>query len=136
MALYTGMSRGTVYYIIRNVLKAKLRKKCKVHQLNMAQIQKRRARSWKLYLKLKCSKWIDFVTSDEAMFYVDGSYGRRRVGYVRMGENVGDKLKFVKRDAFASGFMACAAVSSRGKSEIRIISKRTKVNSEYCINTF
>ncbi|KAH3733131.1 hypothetical protein DPMN_039556 [Dreissena polymorpha] len=30
-----------------------------------------------------------------------------------MGENVGDKLKFVKRDAFDRGFMACAALSSR-----------------------
>ncbi|KAH3706288.1 hypothetical protein DPMN_065673 [Dreissena polymorpha] len=41
-----------------------------------------------------------------------------------MGENVGDKLKFVKRDAFARGFMACAALSSRGKSVMRIIPKR------------
>ena len=51
-----------------------------------------------------------------------------------MGENVGDKLKFVKRDAFARGFMACAALSSRGKSVIRIIPKEIKVNSEYYIN--
>ncbi|KAH3839754.1 hypothetical protein DPMN_113188 [Dreissena polymorpha] len=100
----------------------------------MAKIQKRRAMHWKLYIKLKCGKWGDFVISDEAMFYFGGSYGRRRVGYVRMGENVGDKLKFVKRDAFARGFMAWAAVSSRGKSEIRIIPKRTQVNSEYYFN--
>ena len=65
------------------------------------------------------------------MFYLGGSYGRRRVCYVRMGENVGDKLKFVKRDAFARCFMACAALPSRGKSVIRIIPKGTKVNSEY-----
>ncbi|KAH3690978.1 hypothetical protein DPMN_192926 [Dreissena polymorpha] len=90
MALSTGMSKRTVYYIIRNVSKAKLRKKCKNHQLNMAQIQKRRARSWELYLKLKCGKWRDFVTSDEAMFYLGGSYVRIRVCYVRMGEDVGD----------------------------------------------
>ena len=68
------------------------------------------------------------------MFYLGGSYERRIVCYVRMGENVGDKLKFVKRDAFARGFMACAALSSRGKSVIRIIPKGTKVNSEYYIN--
>ncbi|KAH3689617.1 hypothetical protein DPMN_190867 [Dreissena polymorpha] len=48
--LKTGMSKGTVYYIIRHVVKAKLRKKFKVHQLNMAEIQKRRARTWKLYI--------------------------------------------------------------------------------------
>ncbi|KAH3749516.1 hypothetical protein DPMN_184014 [Dreissena polymorpha] len=121
MALDTGMSKGAVYYIIRNVLKAKLRKKCKVHQLNMEQIQKRRAMSWELYLKLTCGKWRDFDTPDEAMFYLGGSYGKRRVRYVRMGENIGDALKFVKRDAFARGFITWTAVSSRGKSEIRII---------------
>ncbi|KAH3801748.1 hypothetical protein DPMN_155409 [Dreissena polymorpha] len=49
-ALDTGMSKRTVYYIIRHVVKAKLLKKFKAHQLNMAQIQKRRARSWKLYI--------------------------------------------------------------------------------------
>ncbi|KAH3854810.1 hypothetical protein DPMN_097359 [Dreissena polymorpha] len=43
-----------------------------------------------------------------------------------MGENVGDKLKFVKRDAFARGFMAYAALSSRGTSVIRKIPKGTK----------
>ncbi|KAH3752293.1 hypothetical protein DPMN_186909 [Dreissena polymorpha] len=115
------MSTGAVLYIIRNVLKVNLRKKFKVHQLKMTHIQKRGARFWKLYLKLKCDKWRDFVTSDEAMIYLCGSYGRRRVCYVRLAENAGDKLKFVKRDAFARGVMAWAAVSSRGKLEIRII---------------
>ncbi|KAH3848046.1 hypothetical protein DPMN_090384 [Dreissena polymorpha] len=52
-----------------------------------------------------------------------------------MGEHIGDKLKFVKRDVFARGFMAWDAVSSRGKSEIRIIPKGTKVNSGFYINT-
>ncbi|KAH3821571.1 hypothetical protein DPMN_123335 [Dreissena polymorpha] len=54
MALGTVMSEETVYFIIRIVLEAKLRKKCKVHQLNMTHIQKRRAWSLKLYIKLKC----------------------------------------------------------------------------------
>ena len=65
------------------------------------------------------------------MFFLGGSYGRRRVCYARMGENVGDKLKFVKRDAFARGFMACAALSSRGKSVIRIIPKEGKLRILY-----
>ncbi|KAH3741957.1 hypothetical protein DPMN_048687 [Dreissena polymorpha] len=51
-----------------------------------------------------------------------------------MGEQFGDELKFVKRVAFARGFMAWTAVSSRGESEIRIIPKGTKVNSEYYSN--
>ncbi|KAH3803545.1 hypothetical protein DPMN_131808 [Dreissena polymorpha] len=56
------MSKGSVYYIFRNLFKAKLQKKFKIHQLNMAQIQKRRARFWKLYLKLKCGKILYHLT--------------------------------------------------------------------------
>ena len=68
------------------------------------------------------------------MFYLGGSYGRRKVCYIRKGEEVGDKLKFVKRDSFARWFMAQAGVSSRGKTEIRIIDKGAKVNSKFYIN--
>jgi hypothetical protein len=70
-----GESKETINNIINNTLKATLRKKCIVHQLKMAQIEKRRARSWKLYLKLKCNQWKNFVTSDEEMFYLGRSYG-------------------------------------------------------------
>jgi hypothetical protein len=68
------------------------------------------------------------------MFYLGGSYGRRKVCYIRKGDNLGEKLKFVKRNAFASGFMAWAGVPSRGKTEIRIIDKGRKVNSVNYIN--
>ena len=52
MAALLEVPKGIVYYIVKKILQAKLCKKCKVHWLNMAQIMKRRARSWKLYLKL------------------------------------------------------------------------------------
>ena len=91
-------------------MEAKLRKNYKVHQLNMAQIKKRRTRSWQLNMKLRGGRWKNFVTSDEAMFCLGGSYGRRKVCYMRKGETVIDKLKFVKRDSFAKGFMAWAGV--------------------------
>jgi hypothetical protein len=86
------VSKGTFYNIINKIMKAKLRKKCKVHQLNMAQIKKLRATSWNLYLKLKCNQWKNFVTSDEALFYLGGSYGRKKVCYTRKGDNLGEKL--------------------------------------------
>jgi hypothetical protein len=71
----------------------KLRKKCRVHKLNEKQIQKSRTRSWRLYLRLISGKWKNCVTSDEAMFYMGGSYGRRRVCYVRENETDRQKLK-------------------------------------------
>ena len=35
------------------------------------------SRCWNLYLKLRGNRCKNFVTTDEAMFYLDGSYGRR-----------------------------------------------------------
>ena len=66
MASKLGVSRGTVQHIIKNILEARLKKKCKVHQLNFKQIQMRRNRSWNLYRKLSGNK-----------FYMGESYGRR-----------------------------------------------------------
>lgn len=37
---------------------------------------KRQARSWRLYLRLKCGKCENVVTTNEAMFYTGASYGR------------------------------------------------------------
>ena len=42
--------------------------------------------------------------------------------------------RFVKNDALACEFLAWAWVLYRGKTEIRIIDKGTKVNSHYYIN--
>ena len=67
-----GVSRGTVQHIIKHILEARLKKRYKVHQLNFKQIQKRRTRSWNLYRKFCGNKWKNFVTTDEAMFYMGG----------------------------------------------------------------
>ena len=98
----------------------------------------RRTTSWNLYRKLSGNKWKNFVTTDEAIFYMGGSYQRHRICYLRKGEKVGDKHKIVKPNFYARGFMAWAGVSYRGKTEIRSIDKDTKVNSKYycaCVKT-
>lgn len=133
MAAKLGVSASTICRIIRQVLNARLRKKCKVHKLSMAQVEKRRQRSLKLYRKLNGEKWKNVVTTDEAMFYLGGSYGRRRVCYVRQPHFDWDKLKYVKRDSFAPGFMAWAGVCSRGKTKLKIIDKGVKVDSKYYV---
>ena len=133
MASSCGVSLGTVNRIINCLLKAKLRKKRSVHKLSDAQIKKRRAQTWRLYLRLNNNKWKNFVTTDKAMFYMGGSYGRRRVCYIRSNETDMQKLKFVKRDSFAPGFMVWAGVSYYGKTSLRIINKGVKVNADYYI---
>lgn len=134
MAAKYGVSLGTVNRVIAKIIKAKLRKKCRVHRLSEAQILKRRARSWRLHLRLNCGKWKNVVTTDEAMFYMGGSYDRRPVCYVRANETDLNKLKFVKRDAVAPGFMVWAGVSYYGKTSLFFINKGVKVNAKYYIH--
>jgi hypothetical protein len=133
MSNLLGISLGSVNNTISSVIKAKLRKKCLVHNLSLEQVEKRRKRSWRLYLKLCVGKWKNFVTTDEAMFYLGGSYGKRRVCYVRKGQIDMDKLKFVKRDSFAPGFMVWAGVSYYGKTSLKFIDRNVKINADYSI---
>ena len=55
------------------------------------------------------------MTIDEAMFKLGGSYSRRRVCYVRKGHGDPSKLKCVKSDSFAPGFLASTVFSFYGK---------------------
>ena len=55
------------------------------------------------------------MTTDEAMFNLGGSYGRRWVCYIRKGHGDPSKLNYVKSDSFAPGFLAWALVSSQAK---------------------
>ena len=135
MAMKCGVALGTVNRIISRYLKAKLRKKCRVHKLNEQQILKRRARAWRLYLRLNNEKWKNFVTTDEAMF-LHGAVAmvRRRVCYVRCQDRDLNKVKFVKRDSFAPGFMVWAGVSFYGKTSLIFIDKGVKVNADFYID--
>ena len=63
---------------------------------------------------------------DEAMINLGGSYIRHRVCYIRKGHCNASKLKCVKSDSFAPGFMASAVTSFYGKTEIRIIPKGSR----------
>ena len=71
-----------------------------------------------------------------AMFNLGDRYGRRRVCYIRKGH--GDPLKFtcVKSDSFAPGCLSSAVISFYGKTEIWIIPKGVKVNSQYLLAKF
>ena len=82
--------------------------------------------SWHLYKRLNCDHWKISVTIDEAKFKLGGSYSRRRVCYIRKGHGDPSKLKCVKSDSFAQGFLASTVFSFYGKTEIRIIPKGSR----------
>ena len=68
------------------------------------------------------------MTTDEAMFNLGCSYGRRWVCYIGIGHDDLSKFKYVKCDSFAPGFLAWALVSFHGKTETQITPKGVKVN--------
>ena len=133
MAKKCGVSLGTVNRVIAKILKAKLRKKHCV-SLSEAHVLKRHAHSGSLYLRLNCGKWKNVVTTDEAMFYMGGSYGRRHVCYVHCNETDLQKLKFVKCEVFSPGFMVWASVSFYSKTQLLFTDKGVKMNIDYNIN--
>ena len=51
------------------------------------------------------------MTAYETMFNLAGSYGPRRVCYIRKGHVDPSKLKCVMSDSFESGFLALAEIS-------------------------
>ena len=72
------VSLGTEYRIISKYLKAKLRRRCRVHRLSEAQIFKKCIRSWRLYLRLNFGKWKNVITTDETMFYMGFRRGQMK----------------------------------------------------------
>ena len=64
------------------------------------------------------------VTTDEAMFYLGGSYGRRRIYYVRQPHMNRGNVMYVIHDTFAPGFVVLA----HGKTKLE---KVVKVDSIY-----
>ena len=67
------------------------------------------------------------MTIDKAMFNLGGSYSRRRVCYIRNEHGDPSKLKCVKSDLFAPGFLALAVISFYSKTDIRIIPKGSRL---------
>ena len=66
------------------------------------------------------------MTIDEAIFNLGGSYSRRRVCFIQKGHGDPSKLKCVKSDSFAQGFLASAVISFYSKTEMRIIPKGSR----------
>ncbi|CAM2703707.1 unnamed protein product [Rotaria socialis] len=58
---------------MRNIIHARCREKRPVHRLYPAIIEKRRSRAWRMYRRLSNEKYKNYLTTDEAWFYLDSS---------------------------------------------------------------
>jgi hypothetical protein len=97
MAAACHISVGTTVRIIREIIGAKCRKKRPVHCLHSSVIEKRRSRSWQMYRRLCNGRYENYVTTDEAWFYLDASQGLRDVYYVR-SDGVPDEFRKIEKN--------------------------------------
>lgn len=132
MAVSMNISQSSINYIIKK-LQLKMVKKPKCHHLSESSIEKRRKRSWPLYVMLRGERWKKFVTSDEAWFYLTNSQGKRNVHYISRTGSRKDCEIFSKQ-SHPKGVMVWAALSSRGVLKPIFVEPGAKINAVYYIN--
>lgn len=127
------ISQSTVSNIIKNS-EFTLRKKQKVQKLTSSNVLKRAQRSFALYRRLARGRYKNFITTDEAWFYLDETRGKRKVCYIKKTDPDYDRMIIQQNTCRPKGFMIWGGVSSRGKTTLRFVEPGTKVNSTYYIN--
>ncbi len=133
MAKLTRMSVGSVVHHIKNTFGLPIRRKPKVHVLTAADIAKRCLRSWPMYLRLRKSRWQRWVTTDEAMFYINNCNGQRRVQYVSRSDRCPSLECYQRRESNSPSVMVWAGVSFAGKTGLHFVQEGAKINSVYYI---
>lgn len=75
------------------------------------------------------------MTLDEALFYVeDCKNGKRRICYVKRGQNVPSRWVLEKKESFQRSFMVVGAMSGRGTLPLIRVPKNVKINSKFYID--
>jgi len=126
-----GVSRQLIQLEIkRNDLKRLKKPSC--HQLTEATREKRRQRSWPLYLRLNNQQWQNFIIVDEALFYIDENGVQTQFQYVDKFSDRSELLPFERKN-FPKSVMAFVGISSRGPSKVFFVEPGAKINADYYI---
>lgn len=134
MAKQLKTSQRTIQVIIHTDLKAKLKKKTKVHKLTDAHKKNRKTNSRKLYENyLAGDKFKYMLTLDEAYFYLNNCNGVRKIFYVRNDQNVPQSWLTKCHESWPDGFMVVGGLTARGTLPLIKIPKQVKVNAKYYI---
>ena len=111
-----------------------LRKKRKVQKLTLANVEKRRRRSRRLYLQLANGRYRNFITTDESWFYLDVTNGKRKVCDIKKSDPNYDRLIIQQDSCRPKDFMVWGGISAKGKTSLRFVKPNAKTNSDYYIN--
>ena len=93
-------------------------------------MEKRRCRSWPLYLRLRKDRWRNVITSDEAWVYLTDKGRKRSVQYISRDKERSDAEPAI-HVANPRGVMVWVAMSANGLSRPLFVEPGAKINAEY-----
>ena len=82
MAKVLRCSQPNINKLIHRRLNLKKIKKLTVHRLTPYNINKLKKRAFKLYMKLNKVKWQNYITTDDAWFYISDINGITKIQYI------------------------------------------------------
>lgn len=131
LASTLNISQTNVRYNIKKLgLKKVMKPRC--HYIPTSSVAKRAARAYGLYKKLNKGQWKNYITSDEAWFYVQGGNEKRDIQYIPVEDKRETATPFEHR-GHPQGVMVWAAISHHGVSKPIFVEAGAKINRQYYI---
>ncbi|GFY06623.1 uncharacterized protein TNCV_3524791 [Trichonephila clavipes] len=84
--------------------------------MSVKKVEKRRKRSWPLYLMLRKDRYKAGITSDEALFHLSFTTGKTKIQYISSKKRRTDAA-VLKNASWPSGVMIWTEMSSQGLIE-------------------
>ena len=126
-----GVSQRTVWRIAHEDLQGVVRKKCRVHALSHAQVAQRLERGTLFLQYLEGEKFKKLISVDECWVYLTTCNGIRRIYYQFKGEQTEESWRKFWRVSHPKGVMCFMGVSYWGKTSLRFVEPKAKINADY-----
>ena len=127
------MSQRTVWRIAHEDLGGILRRKWKVHALSHTQVAQRVERGSRFLRYLEGAKFKKLVSVDECWVYLTTANGQRRIYYEFKGEKTEESWRKFWEVSHQKSVMCFTGVSYWGKTELRFVEPKAKINADYYI---
>ena len=132
LSTHFGVAKSTIYQYRRR-LNFKKYIKPRRHEIKENSRVLRKQRSWPLYKRLANGRWMNFITSDETMIYLDGTYKTRGIQYVSSEEDKSN-VQVAPRKFHPKSVMVWVAFCAKGFLKPIFVPSKAKVNSEFYID--
>lgn len=109
-----------------------MRMKIKVHAIYKTAIKRRKERSLKLYRRLSGGRYKQYITTDEAWFYLSNFKREKNTFYSKIG--LRQRTPTRRPLQHSKGLMAWAGICSRGRTKLRWVDVGAKVDAKYYID--